>query len=129
LDPAQGLIPSITSTPMKTAAAPVKVKKQPKAPKPVKERPVYHCLFCPSSSTDDLCPVFDSNAFVQSQWKGPVGAPIMAHLNCAQSTPECYFHEEGEEGAERIWIMGANDVVRDRWTKLVSGTCIPKRLL
>jgi hypothetical protein len=101
---------------------PPKTKKlvQPKPVKIVKERPTYYCLFCPSLSPVDLCPVYEPNDFVKSQWKGQPGGIIAAHLNCAQSTPECYFLEEEVDGVEKIWIMGANDVVKDRWNKLVS---------
>lgn len=98
-----------------------KLKKlaQPKPVKIIKEKPVYYCLFCPSLSPVDLCPVYEPNDFVKSQWKGQQGGIIAAHLNCAQSTPECYFYEEEVDGVEKIWIMGANDVVKDRWNALV----------
>lgn len=86
----------------------------------VQEKPVFRCLFCPSQSTVDLWPVHEPSDFVRSHWKGRPGETIVAHLACAQSTPECYFKEEVVEGEERIWVMGVNDVVKDRWTKLVS---------
>jgi hypothetical protein len=95
-----------------------------KAPKPkkvavVKEKVIYPCLFCPSLSTDDLCPVYDPNPFVRSQWKGHADDHPLTHLMCAQSTPECYFHEEEVDGKNVIWVLGVNEVVKDRWTGLV----------
>lgn len=55
-----------------------KTKRQPKARKLqiIQEHAVHPCLFCPSLSTEELCPVYEPNDFVKGQWKGQSGAGI-----------------------------------------------------
>ena len=81
--------------------------------------PVYPCLFCPSLNEADRAFVHEPNAFVKAQWRGGADKPVMAHIRCAQATPEIAIDDVEKDGKVETWIMGVNDIVKARW-KLVS---------
>jgi hypothetical protein len=81
---------------------------------------LYPCLFCPSLNDADRAHVQEPNDFVKAQWRGGKGQPIMAHIRCAQATPEVAILDvDKADGQVEAWITGVNDIVKARW-KLVS---------
>lgn len=118
-EPAQEAAPP---APIEHEAAPARQKR------PYKRRSLipakaatYPCLFCPSSDPTDRMHVQDPSDEVKKRWKGE-GA-IMAHIRCAQATPEVNFADAEVDGEKQVVVVGVNTIPKDRW-RLVSFSVI-----
>lgn len=81
--------------------------------------PDYPCLFCPSPDPTDRIVVQDPSNEIMKKWKGQ--GPIMAHIRCAQATPEINIVDSIVDGKTDTVVSGVDAIAKDRW-RLVSVT-------